>query len=175
MPGVGGDLGMGGEPATSNCQSVLEPTRTAVQLETSSGLCVSLGQYAPLLGEVAFAVVLDECTGALGQRWTLEEMENGAIVFSSEAVVLNLDVRFAAADDATPVVLYTPHRLYNQRFVRVTSEDGTFKLSPLHATTKCLSERGSGLELWPCDAIADDQEFEIIACDEGKADATSAP
>jgi len=168
--GAGGALGMGGDLAASDCQSVLEPTRTAYQLQTSSGRCVSLGEYAPLLGEVAFAVVIDECTGALGQRWTMEAMEYGAIVFSSEGVVLNLDVRFAASDDGTPVVLYTPHRLYNQRFVQITAEDGTFTLSPLHAQTKCLSERGNGLELWPCDAAATDQTFELIACDAGSAE-----
>jgi hypothetical protein len=163
--GSGGTLGQGGEAPVTDCRSLIDPTRETIQLRTATGLCVSTGEYTPLLGEVSFAVVLQECQGTLGQRWTIEEMEYGAIVFASEAVVLNLDVRFAAADDGTPVVLYTPHRLYNQRFVQVSAEGGTFKLSPLHATTKCLSERGAGLELWPCDDAATDQTFEIVACD----------
>jgi len=161
----GGSLGLGGEPGVEACESVVDPTRTTIQLRTASGLCVTTGDYAPLLGEDAFAVVLRACKGEVGQRWTLEEMEYGAIVFTSEAVLLNLDVRFAASDDGTPAVLYTPHRLYNQRFVELSAEAGTFKLQPLHTPTKCLSERTSGLELWPCDPDGTDQVFEIIACD----------
>lgn len=163
--GSGGSLGLGGAPAGDACESSVDPTRTAIQLRASSGLCVSVGGYAPLLGEEAFAVVLRECVGAVSQRWTLEEMEYGSLVFSSENVQLNLDVRFAASEDGTPAVLYTPHRLYNQRFVPLSEEGGSFKLSPLHTPDKCMSERAAGLELWPCDPAATDQTFDIITCD----------
>jgi len=161
----GGTIGQAGAPPTDDCVSVVDPVRTTIQLKAPSGLCVTAGSYAPLLGEVSYAVVMQECAGQLGQRWTLEEMEYGALVFANEAVRLNLDVRFAASDDGTPAVLFTPHRLYNQRFVQLSGEGGTFKLSPLHTPEKCLSERGVGLELWPCEPTLTDQTFEIIACD----------
>lgn len=161
----GGSLGQGGEGPTDACTSVVDAARTTVQLRAASGSCVSAGGYAPLLGEVSFAVVMQDCAGNLGQRWTIEEMEYGAIVFANEAVVLNLDVQFAASDDGTPAVLFTQHRLYNQRFVQLSQPGGTFKLSPLHTPDKCMSERGAGLELWPCDDAATDQTFEIVACD----------
>lgn len=162
----GGSIGQGGEAPTDECQSAVDPARTTVQLRAASGLCVTAGSYAPLLGEAAFAVVLLPCAGELGQRWTIEQMEYGAIVFANEAVILNLDVRFAASDDGTPAVLYTQHRLYNQRFVQLSQEAGTFKLSPLHTPDKCMSERGAGLELWPCDDAVADQTFEILRCDD---------
>jgi len=161
----GGSLGQGGDQPMTDCTSMADPTRTTIQLRASSGRCVSAGDYAPLLGEVSFAVVMRECAGELGQLWTLEEMEYGALVFANELVTLNLDVRFAASDDGTPAVLFTQHRLYNQRFVQLSQEAGTFKLSPLHTPDKCMSERGAGLELWPCETAVTDQTFEIIACD----------
>lgn len=166
----GGSLGQGGEAPMDDCTSVVDTSRTAVLLRTAGGLCVSAGSYAPLLGEVSFAVVLQECTGRLAQRWTIEEMEYGAKVFVNEAVVLNLDVQFAASDDGTPAVLYTRHRLYNQRFVELSQGDGTFKLSPLHTPDKCMSERAAGLQLWPCDEASTTQTFEVAACDAVTAD-----
>lgn len=153
-----------------DCTSVVDASRSAVLLRAASGLCVSAGSYAPLLGEVSFAVVLQECTGRLGQRWTIEEMEYGAKVFVNEAVVLNLDVQFAASDDGTQAVLFTRHRLYNQRFVQLTESDGSFKLSPLHTPDKCMSERGAGLQLWPCDDASTTQTFEVVACDAVSSD-----
>lgn len=161
----GGMVGQAGAAPTDDCVSVVDSAQTTIQLKAPSGLCVTAGSYAPLLGEVSYAVVMQECAGQLGQRWTIEEMEYGALVFANEAVRLNLDVRFAASDDGTPAVLFTQHKLYNQRFVQLAGQAGTFKLSPLHTPDKCLSERGVGLELWPCDPAVTDQLFEVIACD----------
>ncbi len=127
-------------------------------------LCVAQGIYSPLLGDPAYATALLPCEKSLAQLWKISVMDDGALEFRNQAVDLNLDVRFAASDDGTPTVLFTPHQLYNQRFTVLEGQDGTFKLSPLHAPTKCITRQDDTLLLLPCEGESSDQSFIRKTC-----------
>lgn len=161
-------LGQGGDGAVAppRCESRIDPERETVRLSlVASGHCVAMGAYAPLFGGESYLVDLSDCSGDVLQLWTVLEMESGARVFQSEASGFNLDVRFSSPESGTPTVLYTAHMNYNQRFSPLPVSGG-FKLSPLHALDKCLSERDGALALWPCDDLAEDQKFSLLSCED---------
>jgi hypothetical protein len=130
-----------------------------------SELCVSQGAYAPLRGQTSYATTLVECSESVAQMWALNQLDDRVLEIRNEAVDLNLDVRFAASDDATPIVLFDPHLLYNQQFSVLEGDAaGSFKLAPLHAPTKCLTEADGSLILLPCEQGLDAQSFRRTAC-----------
>lgn len=167
-PGSGG---LGGAPSLElgpNCES---PKRDSIveRLEHAvSGLCLLPGTYALLLGDPSYEIELVECEESLDQSWTIKNLVDPdgleGLEFRNEQVNLNLDVRFAATTDDTPIMLFPPRRFYNQRFLPIEGEEDTFKLAPLHALTKCVTEVDGSLVLLPCRAGLDEQSFRRLNC-----------
>ena len=169
--------GMGGAGSLSigdDCESpfrdvILERLQLAV-----SGLCVEVGDWAPLLLDddtwaPSYRTALTTCRESLRQSWAIQLLsgddgQGEGYEFRNESTNLNLDVRFASPNEGTPIVLYQPHRLYNQRFTLKAGQNGTFKLSPLHAPEMCLAEVEASLELAPCTVGFNEQSFRRVGC-----------
>jgi len=89
---------------------------------------------------------------------------NGGLSYRNESVGMNLDVRYAAPTAGTPLVLYAPHPVYNQRFGQTLTTEGDFLLYALHASTMCLTEVSGVVEIWPCNPAAAAQHLELVDC-----------
>jgi hypothetical protein len=129
-----------------------------------SELCLARGKFQLLLGDPSYLIELVECSSDVKQTWTVNEVEAGIIEARNYSVDLNLDVQFAATEVGTPVELFTPHQLYNQRFDVLTVTSDTFKLSPRNAPAQCVSSWNSSLILRPCDDNFTGQAFRRISC-----------
>jgi hypothetical protein len=157
----------GGAPgeAPLDCSSHITSGLRVVQIQTSAGLCVQQGILSPLAGETAFSVVVGPCDWeARTTLWTTRIDQDGVYEIRSESTNFNLDVRYAASSDGTPLVLYSPHQLYNQRYSVVTAPEETVKMVPLHAPLQCVTQVNSGLQIWPCAASTVEQRFRIVSC-----------
>lgn len=164
--GADGDFpGEGVEPPGPACESASDPALVVEKLELLTGMCLAAGAPTLIAGSPGYELALVSCADAVEQGWTVRSQEMG-LEIRSESVGYNLDVRFAASSDGTPIVLYSPHRLYNQLFMIQAAFSGVFRLAPLHAPTQCLSQRGDRLELWPCATTETgiDQLFRRTSC-----------
>jgi hypothetical protein len=90
------------------------------------------------------------CEPIDGQRWQLIASELGSFQFRNVATAFNLDIQFSSSDSGTLAVLFSPHELYNQRFVLRERIGSAFEVSPLHARLQCLTLRDSLVAIWPC-------------------------
>lgn len=131
---------------------------------TDNNLCFSRGAFQLLLGEPSYAIKLAECSSDPAQIWVLTELSPKVFEARNYSVNLNLDTQFGAVDAGTPVDLYTPHQLYNQRFVVTELDDDTFKLSPLNAIAQCVSAWDGALMLRSCEGSLPGQSFRRLEC-----------
>lgn len=125
--------------------------------------CLAAGLPTTVGGEPAFEVRLNACKNEAGEHWELSSTDTGVFEVRHLITDYNLDVRFAATADGTPMVLFEPHRLYNQRFRFAPVSGGVFRIVPHHAEEKCLTLQGARVELWPCTAT-DAQQWELLLC-----------
>lgn len=119
-----------------------------------------------LMKDPSYATALETCAADIDQVWAFSTLPGGGLEVRHEATDMNLDVRFAATDDGTPIGLFAPHQFQNQSFAVIASAsgDGTFKLAPLNALTKCLTEQDGTLVLLPCAAGLNEQSFRRLTC-----------
>lgn len=129
-----------------------------------SGKCILQGEPTLIGTDPANLIVTGECSQAREALWVVLADNYNALQFRNEASNLNLDVRYAAPTSGTPLVLFEPHALYNQRFLRTQESDTRFKLSPRHAEQQCLTEVQGGVEIWPCNPTATTQQLELLDC-----------
>ncbi len=161
-PGSAGSGAGGAGP----CQSTDNPSLTTVRLELAgTGLCFGRGVSSVLVTDPIYFISLLRCDSSPEQLWTVRALDAEAVEVRNESSGFNLDVQFAAPDDGTPFVLFEPHELYNQRFHQ-RSVEGGFALAPLHAPSKCLTERDGKLGLWACDPTGAHQAIRTLECEE---------
>jgi hypothetical protein len=72
---------------------------------------------------------------------------------------LSFDVRTAADVPGTPIILYEPNTLDNQRFWLRERSARAYELAPRHAPMLCAEARSTGVEIWPCDVSDTGQIF----------------
>lgn len=169
--GLGGEStgsapGEGGAPPDPTDPCFLpETNQRAERIQvTDNELCFSRGAFQLLLGDPSYAIKLTECSIDPAQIWVITELTPGVVEARNYSVDLNLDTQFSAVDPGTPIDLYTPHQLYNQRFVVTENTDGSFKLSPLNAKTQCVSAWDGSLLLRNCDESFVGQSFVRLSC-----------
>lgn len=168
-PGTGGQMQAGGDfnhPGDpTECQASRDAELELIRLvATESGLCVSQGAPTVIGDSPAYEIELLACAVQTAQFWSLVGTSGGLWQIYNEAAAMNLDVRFADTSDGTPLVLFDPHGLYNQRFYVIPASGDSFQLAPRHTTGKCLEVRDGELEIWPCSSSEPNQRFMQIAC-----------
>jgi hypothetical protein len=142
-----------------------EPTAGRFTLSLGNA-CLRRGEATKVFGAPAFLVELSaDCTTARAQ-WDLTPALGGSFTLRNVEGQLSLDVRAAADLPGTPIIVFDPNTLDNQRFWFRPRTSDTYELAPRHASTLCAEMRGSGVEIWPCDTNNPAQAFRFarVSC-----------
>jgi hypothetical protein len=163
------DTSFGGGPSPPmSLEECLEKSGSVLPLEklraTGPGLCLGRGASRDLLGDKGYDCVLSPCAETWEQLWTIRVDDAGALEIRNEEVDMNMDVQFADSAAGTPLVLYEPHQLYNQRYFAIQGPDDTFQLTPRNAQGQCVEALGASLQLQPCNALTPGQFFRRETC-----------
>lgn len=137
--------------------------RFVLSVETA---CLRGGEATTVFGDPAFATELSaDCSSARAQ-WDLTPALAGSFTLRNVDTQLSLDVRTAADDPGTPIILYEPNTLDNQRFWLRERDSETFEMAPRHAPLLCAEARATGVEIWSCDATESRQNFRFkrVSC-----------
>ena len=127
-----------------------EPTAGRFTLSLQSA-CLRRGDLTSVFGNAAFLTELSaDCTTARAQ-WDLTPALEGTFTLRNVEDQLSLDVRAASDLPGTPIILYNPNTLDNQRFWFRPRAQDSYELAPRHAPTLCAEARGTAVEIWPCD------------------------
>jgi hypothetical protein len=162
MPGVGGDAA---NEVPTQCQASRDASLVLVRLlATGQDQCVSQGAATFFLESPGFETMLSPCGEDATQYWTVRGLSDGSWELRNEGSAMNLDINYDYKVDGTPVVLFTAHRLDNQRFFILPGSTDSFLLAPYSAPGQCVEARDGALEIWPCDAENPHQNFRQISC-----------
>lgn len=155
----------GPENVPTDSPACSEPTAGRFTLTLQSA-CLRRGDLTSVFGNAAFLTELSaDCTTPRAQ-WDLTPAVAGTFTLRNVEDQLSLDVRAASDVPGTPIIVYDPNTLDNQRFwFRPRSHD-SYELAPRHAPTLCAEARGSDVEIWPCDTNNTAQAFRFarVSC-----------
>jgi hypothetical protein len=130
------------------------------------GACLRRGEPTSVYGNAAFLTeVSADCSTARAQ-WDLTPAVAGTFTVRNVEDQLSLDVRAASDLPGTPIIVYDPNTLDNQRFWFRPRSAATYELAPRHAPTLCAKARNNAVEIWPCDANDEGQTFRVagVSC-----------
>lgn len=156
---VADEAGLGTDGPTGSVCAVPAAGRFSLSVESS---CLRPAEPTSVFGNPAFEVELSaDCTTPAAQ-WDLTPAVAGTFTLRNVEDQLSLDVRAAADVPGTPVILYDPNTLDNQRFWFRPRGSETYELAPRHAPTLCAKARATGaVEIWPCDTADTGQAFRV--------------
>lgn len=161
---TGGRDGTGGA-APNDCQASRDASLVLVRVRNvASDLCISQGPATLFLESPGYETTLRDCAEDIAQYFTVRGLSDGSWELRNEGSAMNLDINYSNTTDGTPVVLFTPHRLDNQRFYIVPGSSESFLLAPDNAPSKCVEARDGALGIWPCDAANPAQNFQQLGC-----------
>lgn len=146
-----------GQVTSINCR---EPSAGRFILRGQAG-CLARGAATTVFTTPAFLSELTADCHSPAAQWDLTPAVAGTFTLRHVESELSLDVRAAADVPGTPIILYDPNTLDNQRFFARQRSPYVYELAPRHASDLCAEARGSGLEIWPCDGASAAQSFEF--------------
>ena len=115
-----------------------------------------------MLSDPAFMSELSaDCTSTRAQ-WDLTPAVAGTFTLRNAEDQLSLDVRAGSNVPGTPIILYDPNTLDNQRFWFRPRANKTYELAPRHAPSLCAEAHGTGIEIWPCATEDAEQMFRFM-------------
>lgn len=135
-----------------------EPSAGRFILRAATG-CLTLGAPTMVFTEPAFSTELSTDCDTSRAQWDLTPSVAGSFTLRNVESELSLDVRAFSDLPGTPVILFGPNTLDNQRFFVRPRAAGAYELAPRHAPGLCAEARGGAVEIWPCDSSLDDQSF----------------
>jgi hypothetical protein len=156
------DTGEMTPPAGSGCSV---PTAGRFSL-SEQGLCLRRGEPTTVFGNPAFLTEISADCSTPRAQWDLTPAVAGTFTVRNVEDQLSLDVRAASDLPGTPVIVYDPNTLDNQRFWFRPRSAETYELAPRHAPTLCVRARTTGVEIWPCDPNDVGQTFRFagVSC-----------
>jgi hypothetical protein len=150
----------GSTSAGPNGCAVPAAGRFALSVESA---CLRRGDATTVFGDTAFLTEISaDCSTARAQ-WDLTPAVAGTFTLRNVEDQLSLDVRAASDLPGTPIIVYDPNTLDNQRFWFRPRGSETYELAPRHAPTLCATARGTDVEIWPCDANDVEQTFRFAS------------
>lgn len=128
--------------------------------------CLRRGDATTVYGNAAFLTELSADCNTPRAQWDLTPAVAGTFTVRNVEDQLSLDVRAASDLPGTPIIVYDPNTLDNQRFWFRARSSETYELAPRHAPTLCAKARGDGVEIWPCDTNDVSQTFRFagVSC-----------
>jgi Ricin-type beta-trefoil lectin domain-like len=165
MAGSGDSSGGGPASVPDNCEIPSTGALAERIVIEDSGLCLGRGEFVALAGAtLAYRVVATACSTDIRQMWIFEDSGTDVFGLRNYSVDLKLDVQYAGTAVPTPVVLYETVPGDHQRFRVRPLDEGTFKLSPMHDPTKCVSAGDGILQTRPCDDDTPGQVLRRVEC-----------
>ncbi|HEX3776299.1 MAG TPA: RICIN domain-containing protein [Polyangiaceae bacterium] len=127
--------------------------------------CLGVGAPTTVFGNPAFETAFGDC-GLPAQTWDLSA-QAGANVFSFENVISedSLDVRMAATQSGTPVILYAATGLSNQQFAVRARGASYVELRPQHASSSCVGVAAASAQISPCAPTDSTQTWQLERVD----------
>jgi Ricin-type beta-trefoil lectin domain-like len=112
-----------------------------------------------VFGAPAYAIELSgDCISERAQ-WQLNPAVAGTFTLLNVETGLVLDVRAGADVPGTPIILYDPNSLDNQRFWLRPRADDAYELAPRHAPALCAAADTSDIEIDACEPANRRQDF----------------
>jgi hypothetical protein len=112
--------------------------------------CLSAGAATTVGGLAAYEVTTESDCMAAAATWQVLESTSGSFELRNVLVDFNLDVEYAEIEVGTPMVLFSPHGLENQKFRLTPVSDGTMTIAPRVAFDLCVQGDESGVFLNSC-------------------------
>jgi hypothetical protein len=152
----------GAEGAAAADPSCSEPGAGRFNLRAvQTSLCLSMGAPTLVFGDPAFMTeMLKDCASLLAQ-WDLTPSFGDTYTLRNVESQLSLDVRTGADTPGTPLILFAPNTLDNQRFELRPRAKNDYELSPRNAPTLCAQPAAGGVQIWPCQASNLGQSFQL--------------
>lgn len=125
------------------------------------GGCVLRGDPITVFGSPAFSTEVSADCASTRAEWDLIPSVAGTFVLRSVDASTSLDVRMGGDSPGTPIIVYEPNSLDNQRFWLRPRGSDAYELAPRHAPFFCAEVRDDHLEIWPCDPEETAQTFRL--------------
>jgi hypothetical protein len=157
------DATSGMTPAPGGACSAPTAGRFTLSVENA---CLRRGDPTTVYGNAAFLTEVSADCNTPRAQWDLTPAVAGTFTVRNVEDQLSLDVRAASDLPGTPIIVYDPNTLDNQRFWFRPRSGDSYELAPRHAPTLCAKARGAGVEIWPCDMNDVDQTFRFagVSC-----------
>jgi hypothetical protein len=128
--------------------------------------CLRRGEMTTVFGTEGFMTELSTDCATPRAQWDLTPSVAGSFTLRNVEDQLSLDVRTGSDVPGTPIIIYDPNTLDNQRFWFRPRASKTYELAPRHAPSLCAEARPNGLEIWPCQTDDADQAFRFarVSC-----------
>jgi Ricin-type beta-trefoil lectin domain-like len=128
--------------------------------------CLRRGEPTTVYGNPGFMTELSADCSTPRAQWDLTPAVAGTFTVRNVEDQLSLDVRAASDLPGTPIIVYDPNTLDNQRFWFRPRSGETYELAPRHAPTLCAKAFGTEVEIWPCDTNDAGQAFRFagVSC-----------
>ncbi len=154
-----------GSAADATTTACTEPSAGRFTL-SAQNTCLKRGEPAAGFDHPTFTSELSADCSSTRAQWDLTPAVAGTFTVRNAETQLSLDVRGGSDLPGTPIIIYDPNTLDNQRFwFRPRSHD-RYELAPRHAPTLCAEARGAGVEIWPCETDDAGQMFRFarVSC-----------
>jgi hypothetical protein len=127
-----------------------------------TGTCLSQGAPTTVFGMPAFETAFSSDCTIPEVEWQLVATTTPN-VFSVLHVATGdvLDVRLAQTTAGTPLILYPPTQLSNQRFLRRLRGAPYYDFEPQNAPMSCVQEIAGTCQIWPCGPAVTPQEWVV--------------
>lgn len=114
------------------------------------GQCLGVGLPTTVLGSPAFETTLTTDCSLPAQAWDLTALGGAVYSFKNVGSTDNLDVKTAAVQDGTPVIVYAATGLPNQSFEVRARGGSSYELRPQHVTTSCVGAVSGSAQIAAC-------------------------
>jgi Ricin-type beta-trefoil lectin domain-like len=162
------DSGVSSDGSTPDAGSCFAPALGRFVLKSAlNGSCLGSGEPTTVFGNPAFDTRFDVDCSAPAQAWDLSAVGSaGVFTFKNVGSADNLDVKMAATQNGTLVIVYAPTGLANQQFEARSRSGSSYELRPQHAPASCVGANTPGAQISICSANDTSQvwQFERSDC-----------
>jgi hypothetical protein len=161
------DSGASSDGSAPDAGSCFAPASGRFVLRSAlSDSCLGSGEPTTVFGNPAFDTRFDADCSAPAQEWDLSATgSTGVFAFKNVGSAYNLDVRMAATQNGTPVIVYASTGLANQQFEARPRGSSTYELRPQHAPTSCVGASMPGAQISICSASDTSQAWQFERSD----------
>lgn len=127
-----------------------------------TGTCLGRGGPTTVFGMPAYETALLSDCSSPDALWQLIPYSTPGVSFLRHvSTAYNLDVRIAQTTAGTPLILYSPTQLSNQRFLVRMRAEPFVDLEPQNAAQMCVQTVAGAIQIWPCSTQVTPQEWII--------------